>query len=196
MKRILPLLTVLVSFGCADVTETTAPFEMTTAEAPKDNPNKDIIVLPTGAAFAMLGPERVQVCLVLPNDDPGNGDFLRARFDPDVGFYRLEDSHATSNDATISVFATITDYRNGNPFLVAQGQAVEQRHRFGTNGANVLRGHGKTDDGTDTTASDPEVPAAGSVFHYLVRAENSCPAGSGLLGSGANDSPRSARDCD
>jgi hypothetical protein len=54
----------------------------------------------------------------------------------------------------------------------------------------------ETDDGSDTEATDPEVPTAGSVFYYLVRAENACPAGSGLLGSGEDANPRSARSCD
>jgi hypothetical protein len=40
----------------------------------------------------------------------------------------------------------------------------------------------ESDDGSDTLADDPEVPASGSVFFYLIRAENTCPDGSGPLG--------------
>ncbi len=47
-------------------------------------------------------------------------------------------------------------------------------------------------DGLDTIALDGDVPAVGSLFHYLVRAENACGVGS--LGPG--DGPeRQGRAC-
>jgi hypothetical protein len=51
----------------------------------------------------------------------------------------------------------------------------------------------ESDDGEDTVAVDLDLPAPGSVFYYLVRAENGCGAGS--LGEGADGSPRSGIAC-
>jgi hypothetical protein len=53
----------------------------------------------------------------------------------------------------------------------------------------------ETDDGADTAAQDTGVPAAGSVFYYLPRAENDCPAGGGSLGSDSGGASRSGRTC-
>ncbi|MCP3981128.1 MAG: hypothetical protein GY716_17660 [bacterium] len=47
----------------------------------------------------------------------------------------------------------------------------------------------ESDDGSNSYAADGDAPAPGQVFHYLVRAENSCGAGSlGLDSSGAERS--------
>jgi len=51
------------------------------------------------------------------------------------------------------------------------------------------------DDGPDTTAVDTETPLTGSTFHYLVRAENACPDGSGTLGNVSSGSVRQGRAC-
>jgi hypothetical protein len=48
---------------------------------------------------------------------------------------------------------------------------------------------------SDTTAVDPAVPDAGTVFYYAVRATNACPDGVGALGRRSNGVPRPARDC-
>ena len=47
--------------------------------------------------------------------------------------------------------------------------------------------------GSETTASDAAVPAAGSVLYYVVRPENSC--GSGGAGTNSADQPRAVLDC-
>jgi hypothetical protein len=49
--------------------------------------------------------------------------------------------------------------------------------------------------GADLGAADPAVPAAGAVHHYLVRAENACPAGQGSLGQASDGSERAGRAC-
>lgn len=51
----------------------------------------------------------------------------------------------------------------------------------------------ETDDGPNRTATDPETPAPGEVFYYLVRSDNDCP-GSGPLGDG-NGAPREGAEC-
>ncbi len=46
-----------------------------------------------------------------------------------------------------------------------------------------------------TTNSDPADPAAGALFHYLVRALNGCPAGVGTLGSDSSGTERAGVAC-
>jgi hypothetical protein len=46
----------------------------------------------------------------------------------------------------------------------------------------------------DTTTVDPDTPAAGVVFHYLIRVDNFCP-GPGSMGAGSDLEPRSGRSC-
>jgi hypothetical protein len=48
-----------------------------------------------------------------------------------------------------------------------------------------------------TEASDTDAPPVDAVFHYLVRAENACPAGEGLgpLGASSAGVPREGRTC-
>jgi len=53
----------------------------------------------------------------------------------------------------------------------------------------------ETNDGANRTATDSTNPAAGTVFHYLVRAENACPTGPGNLGSDSNGAERPGRTC-
>lgn len=53
----------------------------------------------------------------------------------------------------------------------------------------------EADDGSDRVASDYDNPAAGEGFFYLVRAENSCPAGMGPLGPWSDGTARQARPC-
>lgn len=52
----------------------------------------------------------------------------------------------------------------------------------------------ESDDG-DESASDAEDPAAGSVFHYLVRVENDCPGGTGAMGADSAGDPRAGLAC-
>jgi hypothetical protein len=51
----------------------------------------------------------------------------------------------------------------------------------------------ESNDGADTSASDPQSPGAGAVFHYLVRAENPCGVGS--LGRASDSTERTAVAC-
>jgi photosystem II stability/assembly factor-like uncharacterized protein len=51
----------------------------------------------------------------------------------------------------------------------------------------------ESNDGSDTTAIDPRVPATGSVIYYLVRAENAC--GPGPAGTGSQGTPRPMVNC-
>jgi hypothetical protein len=53
----------------------------------------------------------------------------------------------------------------------------------------------ESDGGADTSASDPDFPASGGAFFYLVRAQNSCPSGQGSLGQDSSGVERSGRDC-
>jgi subtilisin family serine protease len=54
----------------------------------------------------------------------------------------------------------------------------------------------ETDDAVDTTALDPDSPAAaGDVFYYLVRTENDCPGSRGGLGGDIDGVDRVARSC-
>jgi hypothetical protein len=53
----------------------------------------------------------------------------------------------------------------------------------------------ESDDDIDTQATDIETPLSGSVFHYLVRAENPCPTGQGTLGVDSTGQERSGRAC-
>ncbi len=50
-------------------------------------------------------------------------------------------------------------------------------------------------DGTDLEAMDDEVPVLGSVFYYLVRAVNACPAGLGSLGLRSDGTERAGHGC-
>jgi hypothetical protein len=52
----------------------------------------------------------------------------------------------------------------------------------------------ESDDG-DESADDAEDPAAGSVFHYLVRVENDCPGGTGAMGADSAGDPRAGLAC-
>jgi hypothetical protein len=52
----------------------------------------------------------------------------------------------------------------------------------------------ESDDG-DESASDAEDPAAGSLFHYLVRVENDCPGGTGAMGADSAGDPRAGLAC-
>jgi hypothetical protein len=53
----------------------------------------------------------------------------------------------------------------------------------------------ESDDGPNTTAADAAVPAAGSPYFYLHRAQNSCPAGVGTLGQDSLGNERVGRTC-
>jgi hypothetical protein len=55
----------------------------------------------------------------------------------------------------------------------------------------------ESDDSSDTIAVDGEVPAPGTSFFYLVRAENLCPGdqGQGMLGSASSGTPITGRSC-
>jgi hypothetical protein len=50
-------------------------------------------------------------------------------------------------------------------------------------------------DPTATTSVDGKIPELSSAFHYLVRATNDCPAGTGPMGEGSDGSNRSAISC-
>ena len=60
-----------------------------------------------------------------------------------------------------------------------------------TSGAVCL----ESDDGPDTTAADPADPPPAGVFFYLVRAENSCPDGEGILSLDSSGTPATGRLC-
>jgi hypothetical protein len=55
----------------------------------------------------------------------------------------------------------------------------------------------ESNDGANTTAVDAATPLGGSVFFYLVRAENACPgaSGLGLLGKTSSGVPIAGRNC-
>lgn len=53
----------------------------------------------------------------------------------------------------------------------------------------------ESDDASDRSAIDVDVPPPGGFFFYLVRARDACPAELGSLGSHSNGSPRTARTC-
>ncbi len=48
---------------------------------------------------------------------------------------------------------------------------------------------------SNTSGTDSTVPAAGQAFHYLVRAKNGCPSGSGPLGFSSLNQPIAGRAC-
>ena len=52
----------------------------------------------------------------------------------------------------------------------------------------------ESDDGADTTVSEPAMPADGSGFYFLIRAENPCPGG-GTLGYRSTGQERSGPGC-
>jgi hypothetical protein len=60
-----------------------------------------------------------------------------------------------------------------------------------TSGAMCL----ESDSGPDTAASDPGDPPPGGIFYYLVRAEDSCPDGEGILSFNSAGTPTSGRLC-
>jgi hypothetical protein len=53
----------------------------------------------------------------------------------------------------------------------------------------------ETNDGANTVASDATALSPGGVFFYLVRAENSCPSGQGVLGRNHAGTPTPGRTC-
>ena len=53
----------------------------------------------------------------------------------------------------------------------------------------------ETSDGSDTESQDGSTPFTGTVFFFLIRAENDCPTGAGSLGNGLNGAPRTGRGC-
>ncbi|MGH9870790.1 MAG: Kelch repeat-containing protein [Candidatus Polarisedimenticolia bacterium] len=53
----------------------------------------------------------------------------------------------------------------------------------------------ETDDGPDLVSIDPDVPPPGGLFSYLIRARNSCPNGTGPLGTSSDGTPRTGRAC-
>lgn len=53
----------------------------------------------------------------------------------------------------------------------------------------------ETNDGADTSASDPDLPLLGTGFYYQIRAENACPSGPGSLGADSSGIFRRAREC-
>jgi hypothetical protein len=53
----------------------------------------------------------------------------------------------------------------------------------------------ESDDGADLMASDVEQPAVGSVFYYLVRAQNACPDGEGPAGYDSTGAEHPAGSC-
>jgi len=53
----------------------------------------------------------------------------------------------------------------------------------------------ESNDGLDTAATDAATPPLDGAFFYLVRAENSCPAGNGSLGTDSFGNPRTGRTC-
>lgn len=50
-------------------------------------------------------------------------------------------------------------------------------------------------DGSDTRATDPDVPVPSLASYYLVRGAYACPDGAGPVGSASNGTPRAARPC-
>jgi hypothetical protein len=53
----------------------------------------------------------------------------------------------------------------------------------------------ESDDGSDMTAVDASTPGAGSVFFYVSRSQNGCPAGEGPLGTASFGVARAGRSC-
>jgi hypothetical protein len=53
----------------------------------------------------------------------------------------------------------------------------------------------ETNDGANTSAIDATTPGAGGKFFYLVRAENACPSGLGVLGRNTAGTPTPGRTC-
>jgi hypothetical protein len=53
----------------------------------------------------------------------------------------------------------------------------------------------ESNDGSNTAASDTAAPSPGGVFFYLVRAENACPSGQGVLGRNGAGTPTAGRNC-
>lgn len=53
----------------------------------------------------------------------------------------------------------------------------------------------ESDNGPNTTATDSAARSVGQVFFYLTRAQNSCPEGTGSLGTDSSGNPRVGTDC-
>lgn len=53
----------------------------------------------------------------------------------------------------------------------------------------------ESNDGSNTIAVDASLPASGTAFFYLVRAENACPSGQGILGTNSSGTAISGRTC-
>ncbi len=104
------------------------------------------------------------------------------------------DSHETPGEV-IDLLFTGSESLSWSPPLVPGGSGV----RYDTIRSD-LPGFGvptcvESDDGSDTMATDVDVPSLGGVFLYLIRAENDCPDGQGTLGTGTGGLPRVATDC-
>lgn len=148
-RRSVALLALAALAACAEAPPTAPALdELPIAAAPN---NGQQVSVPRAAAFALLDAERVQVCLALPLDSPGNGDFAAYRFDEDSGFYLIDRQSSTSR-AVITVYATVADYVNGNPYLEAEGHAVEKISP-GNKSALVFHAQGQSDDGTNVTCT-------------------------------------------
>jgi hypothetical protein len=50
-------------------------------------------------------------------------------------------------------------------------------------------------DTTDTSAADSAIPALGTAFFYLVRAQDDCPTAQGPAGTASDGTPRATRSC-
>ena len=53
----------------------------------------------------------------------------------------------------------------------------------------------ESDDGSDSEAQDLAEPANGTVYFYLVRAQNDCPVGQGSLGETSAGDARTGAGC-
>ncbi len=53
----------------------------------------------------------------------------------------------------------------------------------------------ESDDGPNTTATDPDLPSSGQAFFYLTRAQNACPVGTGSLGRSSAGTERAGVSC-
>ena len=53
----------------------------------------------------------------------------------------------------------------------------------------------ESNDGANTIATDATALTPGSAFYYLIRAENACPSGQGVLGRNGAGTPTPGRTC-
>lgn len=137
--------------------------------------------------------------------------------DPDC----CADGACTGVDADVDGFASCADCDETNPLAwAAPSGATDLRFINGGNtlvwsapsapGAasvtyRTLRSHDPRgflaaatclpDDGTDTVATDGEIPSQGAGFFYVVVPENACPFGLGSPGSDSDGQPRPALIC-